>query len=58
MQVSLLVHLHDSFTEEKGGPFDFNCKKLLDFEWTYRPLEDSIVDAVKNFEESGLLVGK
>ncbi|XP_058224229.1 cinnamoyl-CoA reductase 1-like isoform X1 [Rhododendron vialii] len=46
------------FIEEKGGPFDFNCKKLLDFGWKYRPLEESIVDAVKNFEESGLLVGK
>ncbi|KAF7137317.1 hypothetical protein RHSIM_Rhsim07G0257800 [Rhododendron simsii] len=46
------------FIEEKGGPFDFNCKKLLDFGWKYRPLEESIVDAVKNFEESGLSVGK
>ncbi|KAG5542625.1 hypothetical protein RHGRI_022224 [Rhododendron griersonianum] len=57
MQLGLRMHLHDSFTEEIGGRFDVNCKKLQDFGWKYRPLEESIVDAVKNFEECGLLVG-
>lgn len=51
------MHLHDSFTEEEGSQFDFNCKKLQDFGWMHRPLEESIADAMKNFEESGLLVG-
>ncbi|KAI3745733.1 hypothetical protein L6452_08139 [Arctium lappa] len=42
------------FTEKNGRAL-LNSKKLLNLGWKYRPLEESIVDTVKNFEEAGLL---
>lgn len=33
----------------------FNTKKLLNLGWNYRPLEETIVDSIKNYEEAGLL---
>ncbi|KVI07737.1 NAD-dependent epimerase/dehydratase [Cynara cardunculus var. scolymus] len=44
-----------SIFTEKSGRALLNSKKLLDLGWNYRPLEESIVDTVKNFEEAGLL---
>ncbi|KAI7742900.1 hypothetical protein M8C21_023461 [Ambrosia artemisiifolia] len=42
------------FTENSGyNPF--NSKKLLELGWNYRPLEETIIDTVKNYEETGLL---
>ncbi|KAJ0702140.1 putative cinnamoyl-CoA reductase [Helianthus annuus] len=32
-----------------------NSKKLLKLGWNYRPLEETIVDTIKNYEETGLL---
>lgn len=43
-----------SFTE-KSGFAPLNSKKLLKLGWKYRPLEESIIDTVKNYEELGLL---
>ncbi|XP_071700874.1 cinnamoyl-CoA reductase 1-like [Rutidosis leptorrhynchoides] len=33
----------------------FNSKKLLNLGWNYRPLEETIIDNVKNYEEAGFL---
>ncbi|XP_076958577.1 cinnamoyl-CoA reductase 1-like [Bidens hawaiensis] len=32
-----------------------NSEKLLKLGWSYRPLEETIVDTIKNYEETGLL---
>ncbi|MFS8006425.1 putative cinnamoyl-CoA reductase [Helianthus anomalus] len=42
------------FTENSGF-YPLNSKKLLKLGWKYRPLEETIVDTVKNYEETGLL---
>lgn len=42
------------FTEKSGRAL-LNSKKLLNLGWNYRPLEESIVDTIQNFEEAGLL---
>ncbi|CAK9163759.1 unnamed protein product [Ilex paraguariensis] len=42
------------FTEVKDG-VKLNSQKLQNLGWKYRPLEETIIDAVKDFEESGLL---
>ncbi|CAK9178277.1 unnamed protein product [Ilex paraguariensis] len=43
-----------NFTEAKDG-LKLNSEKLQNLGWKYRALEETIVDAVKNLEESGLL---
>ncbi|KAA8536243.1 hypothetical protein F0562_028721 [Nyssa sinensis] len=43
-----------NFSEAKEGP-ELSSKKLQNLGWKFRPLEESIVDAVQNFEQSGLL---
>ncbi|KAI7728604.1 hypothetical protein M8C21_005756, partial [Ambrosia artemisiifolia] len=40
---------------EKSGFNPLNSNKLLKLGWNYRPLEETIVDTVKNYEETGLL---
>ncbi|KAJ0702146.1 putative cinnamoyl-CoA reductase [Helianthus annuus] len=40
---------------EKSGLNPLNSKKLLKLGWNYKPLEETIVDTVKNYEETGLL---
>ncbi|KAI3797038.1 hypothetical protein L1987_39728 [Smallanthus sonchifolius] len=40
---------------EKSGLAPLNSKKLLKLGWNYRPLEETIVDTIKNYEEAGLL---
>ncbi|MFS8006431.1 putative NAD(P)-binding domain superfamily [Helianthus anomalus] len=40
---------------EKSGLNPLNSKKLLKLGWNYRPLEETIVDTVMNYEETGLL---
>ncbi|KAI3797279.1 hypothetical protein L1987_32535 [Smallanthus sonchifolius] len=40
---------------EKSGFAPLNSKKLLKLGWHYRPLEETIVDNIKNYEEAGLL---
>lgn len=45
-----------SFTEPNNAERAiFNTKKLLNLGWNYRPLEETIVDSIKNYEEAGLL---
>ncbi|KAL7614306.1 hypothetical protein Lser_V15G04911 [Lactuca serriola] len=45
-----------NFTEpNKTERAIFNTKKLLNLGWNYRPLEETIVDSIKNYEEAGLL---
>jgi hypothetical protein len=34
---------------------DMSSEKLLNLGWKYRSLEESLVDAVKNYEERGVL---
>ncbi|XP_059637022.1 dihydroflavonol 4-reductase-like [Cornus florida] len=43
-----------SFTEVKRD-VKISSEKLQNLGWKFRPLEETIVDAVKNYEESGLL---
>ncbi|KAK2988181.1 hypothetical protein RJ640_020663 [Escallonia rubra] len=43
-----------SFTEAKDN-LKLTSEKLQKLGWRYRPLEETIVDAVKSYEESGLL---
>ncbi|XP_059636469.1 cinnamoyl-CoA reductase 1-like [Cornus florida] len=43
-----------SFTEVKQDA-KISSEKLQNLGWKFRPLEETIVDAVKNYEESGLL---
>lgn len=33
-----------------------SSEKLKNLGWKYRPLEETLVDAVKNYEETGALV--
>ncbi|KAI3797285.1 hypothetical protein L1987_32541 [Smallanthus sonchifolius] len=40
---------------EKSGYAPLNLRKLLELGWNYRPLEETIVDTIKNYEEAGLL---
>ncbi|XP_076948557.1 cinnamoyl-CoA reductase 1-like [Bidens hawaiensis] len=40
---------------EKSGFAPLNSQKLLNLGWNYRPLDDTIADTVKNYEEIGLL---
>nr|XP_043634339.1 cinnamoyl-CoA reductase 2-like [Erigeron canadensis] len=40
---------------EKNGRAILNSKKLKGLGWNYRPLEESIVDTVKNYVDDGLL---
>ncbi|XP_057502140.1 cinnamoyl-CoA reductase 1-like isoform X2 [Actinidia eriantha] len=47
-----------NFTEAKEEPKLISSKKLQDLGWKYRPLEETIADAVKNYQDSGLLAGK
>jgi hypothetical protein len=48
---------YDSFTEvDDSGKL--SSKKLQDLGWKYRPLEESIVDSIMNYEERGLLLKK
>ncbi|KAF5739276.1 putative Cinnamoyl-CoA reductase [Tripterygium wilfordii] len=42
-----------SFSEGEG--VSLNSEKLQNLGWKYRPLEDTLVDAVKDYEESGAL---
>ncbi|KAH7566977.1 hypothetical protein JRO89_XS07G0002700 [Xanthoceras sorbifolium] len=44
-----------SFTEVDDNN-KLSSEKLQELGWKYRPLEESIVDAVKNYEERGLLL--
>ncbi|XP_034705008.1 cinnamoyl-CoA reductase 2-like isoform X2 [Vitis riparia] len=44
----------DSYTEVEEG-FKLSSKKLESLGWKYRPLEETLMDAVKDFEENGLL---
>ncbi|PSS01991.1 Cinnamoyl-CoA reductase [Actinidia chinensis var. chinensis] len=46
-----------NFTEVKEEPKLISSKKLQDLGWKYRPLEETIADAVKNYQDSGLLAG-
>ncbi|KAL7174911.1 hypothetical protein ACSBR2_028677 [Camellia fascicularis] len=46
-----------NFTEVKEE-IKLSSKKLQNLGWKYRPLEETITDAVKNFEENGLLLPK
>ncbi|KAK3232092.1 hypothetical protein Dsin_003973 [Dipteronia sinensis] len=48
---------HDSFTEVDDCE-KLSSEKLQDLGWKYRPLEESIVDSVMNYEERGLLLKK
>ena len=48
------VLVYDSYTEVEEG-LKFSPKKLESLGWKYRPLEETLVDAIKNFEEKGLL---
>ena len=43
-------HCIDSFTEKSGRAL-LSSKKLINLGWSYRPLEETIVDTVKNYEE-------
>ncbi|KAJ0654720.1 putative NAD-dependent epimerase/dehydratase, NAD(P)-binding domain superfamily [Helianthus annuus] len=43
-----------SFTGQSAYP-PLNSEKLLKLGWNYRPLEETIVDNIKNYEETGLL---
>ncbi|KAI3724566.1 hypothetical protein L2E82_36347 [Cichorium intybus] len=43
-----------TFTEKTGHTLLIS-KKLLKLGWSYRPLEETIVDTIKNYEELGLL---
>ncbi|KAA8536241.1 hypothetical protein F0562_028719 [Nyssa sinensis] len=43
-----------NFSEAKEGP-ELSSKKLQNLGWKFRPLEESIVDAVQNYEQRGLL---
>jgi len=49
---TMLCPCHDSFS---GGmpSMDMSSEKLLNLGWKYRSLEESLVDAVKNYEERG-----
>ncbi|KAI3724565.1 hypothetical protein L2E82_36346 [Cichorium intybus] len=40
---------------EKSGRALLSSKKLLNLGWSYRPLEENIIDTIKNYEELGLL---
>ncbi|KAK9059440.1 hypothetical protein SSX86_020142 [Deinandra increscens subsp. villosa] len=40
---------------ERSGYASLNMKKLLKMGWNYRPFEETIIDTIKNYEESGLL---
>ncbi|KAM0014626.1 putative NAD-dependent epimerase/dehydratase, NAD(P)-binding domain superfamily [Helianthus debilis subsp. tardiflorus] len=42
------------FTGQSAYP-PLNSEKLLKLGWNYRPLEETIVDSIKNYEETGLL---
>ncbi|KAF5767201.1 putative cinnamoyl-CoA reductase [Helianthus annuus] len=42
------------FTGQSAYP-PLNSEKLLKLGWNYRPLEETIVDNIKNYEETGLL---
>ncbi|KAJ0851846.1 putative cinnamoyl-CoA reductase [Helianthus annuus] len=46
---------YPKFFTEKSGFNPLNSKKLLKLGWTYRLIEETIVDTIKNYEESGLL---
>ncbi|KAI3797037.1 hypothetical protein L1987_39727 [Smallanthus sonchifolius] len=60
----LLSYMKDSCYEpfplhcftEKSGFAPLNSNKLLNLGWNYRPLEETIVDTIKNYEKAGLLV--
>ncbi|KAL8257886.1 hypothetical protein R6Q59_029927 [Mikania micrantha] len=42
------------FVESKGG-FSASSRKLQELGWSYRPLEETLVDAVGNYAQHGLL---
>ncbi|KAJ0702141.1 putative cinnamoyl-CoA reductase [Helianthus annuus] len=46
---------YPKFFTEKSSFNPLNSKKLLKLGWTYRLIEETIVDTIKNYEESGLL---
>lgn len=44
-----------SYIEEEKS-CELSSEKLERLGWKYRPLEETLVDAVRNYEESGFLV--
>ncbi|MFS8006436.1 putative NAD(P)-binding domain superfamily [Helianthus anomalus] len=46
---------YPKFFTEKSGFNPLNSKKLLKLGWTYMLIEETIVDTIKNYEESGLM---
>lgn len=46
---------YPKFFKEKSGRGRLSSKKLVNLGWSYRTLEETIVDVVKNYEELGLL---
>nr|GEY33477.1 cinnamoyl-CoA reductase 2-like [Tanacetum cinerariifolium] len=48
------VDVRDFFSEKSGRAL-LNSKKLLSLGWNYRPVDETIVDTVKNYEEAGFL---
>lgn len=52
--VNTFLSLYDSITEENDD-VKLSSEKLQTLGWNYRPLEDTIVDSVKSYEELGIL---
>ncbi|XP_023754321.1 cinnamoyl-CoA reductase 1 [Lactuca sativa] len=48
-------HTYPKIFTEKSGRALLSSKKLINLGWSYRPLEETIVDTVKNYEELGFL---
>lgn len=52
--IDIFDHCINSFTEKSGRTL-LSSKKLVNLGWSYRPLEETIVDTVNNYEELGFL---
>ncbi|KAI3724563.1 hypothetical protein L2E82_36344 [Cichorium intybus] len=48
-------HNYPKIFTEKSGRAVLSSKKLVNLGWSYRPLEETIIDTIKNYEELGLL---
>ena len=44
-----------SYIEEEGFS-ELSSEKLQKLGWKYRPLEETLADSVRNFQENGFLV--
>ncbi|KAF5203836.1 Cinnamoyl-coa reductase protein [Thalictrum thalictroides] len=48
-------YYHPKQIAEGDEDWDLTSEKLLKLGWSYRPLEETIVDSIKDYQEKGIM---